>query len=174
MLWTVHNLKVDQTVLTLDNGGCIFVSNINIPTTYLDQKEEILTRVYNFIQSDYIGCTSVQYQVTCTYELRNTVDGSIRQWTGSFSPRNNFYGSLTPFEYFGDSFIQIVANATDMNVVLEKLKFTNTATNYVFERLTSIIINVQALVNAHFPTLITRNLIYNGRHFRSHNTIQLP
>lgn len=174
MLWTVHTLKVDQTVLACDGGSYIFISNINVPVAYLNQKQDIFARIYNFIQSEYVGCARVQYQVTSTYELRNTVDGSIRQWTGSFSPRNNLQGSLTPFEYFDDSFIGNVAAATDVNSVLQKLKFTNATTTYVFERLTSIIINVQAVVPTHFATLTRRNLVNNGRHSRSHNTIELP
>lgn len=175
MFSTVHNLKVDQTVLT-SNETYIFISNINIPVAYLNQKQDIFLRAYNFIQSEYHTCPVVQYQVTCTYELRNTVDNSIRQWTGSFSPRNNHLSSLTPFEYFDASFIEKVTTATDLNLILGKLRFTNAATNYVFERLTSIIINVQASVNAQFPTLIQRNLAYsrNGRHFRNHITTQLP
>lgn len=176
MLSSVHNLKVDQTVLTSDESF-IFISNINIPVDYLvEQRENIIQRAFNFIQGDYQTCPVVQYQVTCTYELRNTVDNSIRQWTGSFSPRNNLVGSLTPFEYFDASFNEKVTRATDIDFIHQKLRFTNVTTNYVFERLTSIIVNVQAAVGAHFTTLIHRNLVYNrnGRHFRNHITIPLP
>lgn len=172
---SVHDLKVDQTVLASDDSY-IFISNINIPAVYLNHSEAILTRAYNFIRTDYHTCPVVQYQVTATYELRNTTDNSIRQWTGSFSPRNNLSGALTPFEYFDESFVEKIAVASDVNNIVQKLKFTNTATNYVFERLTSIIINVQASVKGTFATLAKRNLAYNrhGRHFRNHNTIHLP
>ena len=176
MLSTVHDLKVDQTALPSENAF-IFITNINIPVEYLNQLETIFQRVYNFIKKEYHSCPVVQYQVTSSYELRNTVDNSIRQWAGSFSPRNNLPGSLTPFEYFDDSFIQHLATVTDLNFIHQKLKFTNATTDYVFERLTSIIINVQSSVGPHFTTLLRRNLVYNkngGRHSRHHITIPLP
>lgn len=175
MLSTVHDLKVDQTVLTSDEIF-IFISNINIPVGHFNQLESIIQRVYNFIDGEYHSCPVVQYQVTSTYELRNIVDDSIRQWTGSFSPRNNLPGSITQFEYFDASFVERLTVATDLNSIVQKLKFTNANTNYVFERLTSIIVNVQAAVSGTFPTLVRRNLVYtrNVRHFRNHITIPLP
>lgn len=176
MHWTAHDLKVDQTVFSSEES-VIFVTNINIPVNYLENNPiDVIQRVYNFINIDYANVPVVQYQVTATYELRNTVDNSIRQWTGSFSPRNNAYGSLTPFEYFNASFVQRVQAASDFNFIREKLTFANVTTNYVFERVTSIVINVQAAVNANFGTLLQRNLIFtrNGRHYRNHHTIALP
>lgn len=176
MHWTVHDLKVDQTVFSSEDSF-IFVTNINIPVQELvNEPEQVIQRAYNFISTDYHNVPVVQYQVTATYELRNTVDNSIRQWTGSFSPRNNSYGSLTPFEYFNPTFIPRVRAASDLNYIRQKLTFVNVSTNYVFERLTSIIINVQASVNANFNTLIQRNLLYvrNGRHFRNQHTFPLP
>lgn len=176
MPWTVHDLKVDQTIFSSEESF-IFVTNINIPVNYLEtNSEQVIQRVYNFINNEYANVPVVQYQVTATYELRNTVDNSIRQWTGSFSPRNNAFGSLTPFEYFDQSFVRRVHAASDLNFIQQKLTFANVATNYVFERLTSIIINVQAAVNAQFPTLIRRNLLYtrNGRHYRNHQSYALP
>lgn len=176
MHWTVHDLKVDQTVFPSEDSF-IFISNINIPVGYVENElEHVIQRAYNFISTDYQNVPVVQYQVTATYELRNTVDNSIRQWTGSFSPRNNAFGSLTPFQYFNPSFIPRVREASDLNYIRHKLTFANVTTNYVFERLTSIVINVQAAVNANFPTLMQRNLLYvrNGRRYRNQHTFPLP
>jgi len=176
MVLTVNDLKVDQTVLTSDET-CIFISNINIPVSYFDELEPVLERTYNFLLQEYDTCRVVQYQVTATYELRNTVDNSIRLWTGSFNPRNNIHSSLTAFEYLDGTFIQKVAATTDAQFILNKLLVKNIATNYVFERLTSIIINAQAAVSENFSTLLRRNLIYNsnnGRHLRNHITYHLP
>lgn len=174
MHWTVHDLKVDQTVLSSDNS-VIFVTNINIPVANLEE-QQVIDRAYNFIQSEYAHVPSVQYQVTATYELRNTLDNSVRQWSGSFSPRNNLHGSLTPFEYFDQTFIPRVQAACDLNYVRQKLTLRNVNTNYVFERLTSIVINVQAAVPANFERLIQRNLFFvrNGRHYRNQITFALP
>lgn len=176
MSLAVHHLKVDQTVLTSDETR-IFISNINIPISYFEQIDSVVQRAYVFLQQEYDSCPVVQYQVTATYELRNTVDNSIRQWSGSFNPRNNIQGSLTPFEYFDASFIPKVTATTDPAFFLQQLRVKNISTNFVFERLTSIIINVQAAVPKHFPTLVRRNLLYNGtnyRHYRNHITFYLP
>lgn len=177
MVWTVNDLKVDQTVLTSDDVY-IFITNINIPVGYFAELESVLARAYNFLQGEYDTCPVLQYQVTATYELRNTVDNSIRQWSGSFNPRqNNVYSSLADFEYFDATFIQKVAATTDTKFIQSKLHVKNITTNYVFERLTSIIINAQAAVSKHFPTLVRRNLIYNrhdGKHYRNHITLDLP
>lgn len=127
------------------------------------------------IVSDYVNVSNIQYQVCSTYELRNTKTDDIRQWTGSFNPRGNQTSTLSPFQTFNANFENIVRNSCSEDHVLSKLRFYHVQTDWVFHRLTSVIINIQAVVNLTHPTLLRRSLLAR-RHGRNRNicTFLLP
>lgn len=172
MFLTIQDLKVDQTVIPSDESG-ILVSNINIPESEFDNLDNILERVEEFVVNDYVNVERINFQVCATYELRNTSTGDSRQWCGSFNPRGNQSNTLSQFQQFDQNFKVLVKNATTPENVTTKLHFYHVQTNWVFHKLTSIIVAVQAQVNYTHPTLLRRNLlsvVRNGHHH--HRIIQ--
>jgi hypothetical protein len=172
MFLTIQDLKVDQTYITSESTG-ILISNINIPVSEFGNLDNILNRVKNLISQDYSGVENKQFQVCATYLLRNTKTGELRQWSGSFNPKGNQYNSLCQFQTYNSQFKTIVKNACSTENIFRKLRYYHIQTDWVFDSLTSIIISVQAVVDALFQTLIKRNLI-GHRHGRKIQTFYLP
>lgn len=175
MLLSIQDLKVDQTILPSEGNSGIFVTNINIPANELANLDNILTRVRLLIVNDYINVPNIQYQICATYELRNTETGDLRQWTGSFNPRGNQTNTLCPFQTFNLQFENVVRDSCSERNVLNRLRFYHVETNWVFHRLTSVLINVQSVVNLQHPTLLRRSLLAH-RYGRTRNicTFLLP
>lgn len=172
MFLTIQDLKVDQTYLSSESSG-ILVSNINIPESEFNNLDSVLERARQLISTDYINVANIQFQVCATYLLKNSETGEQRQWSGSFNPRGNQLNSLSPFQTFAPNFKTIVKNACSTDNVYRRLRFYHVQTNWVFEKLTSIIISVQAVVSTSHSTLIRRNLI-SRRYGRSIQTFLLP
>lgn len=170
MFLTIQDLKVDQTFIPSENQG-IFVTNVNIPEHELVNIDSVLDRVINLITSDYYNIDNIQYQVCATYQLRNTSTGDIRQWTGSFNPRGNQANTLAPFTRFTQRFKQEVTRAVEHDNIFAKLRFYHVETNWVFHKLTSIIVSFQSVMNLAHPTLMRRGLLMQ-RHGRRHRTIE--
>lgn len=175
MVLTLQDLKVDQTVLQSEHSG-IFVTNINIPESELGNLDSVLERVRLLIVNDYVNVPNVQYQVCASYELRNTETGDVRQWTGSFNPRGNQSNALSNFQTFSRDFTNVVLDACSPDNVYRKLRFYHVQTNWVFSRLNSIVICVQAVVNLNHPTLLRRGLLTKkyGRRKRAVCSFYLP
>jgi hypothetical protein len=175
MVLTIEDLKVDQTYITTGHSG-ILVTNVNIPNTELNNIDDIIARVVNLITTDYFNIANVQFQVCATYELRNTATGDVRQWTGSFNPKGNQTSTLSSFQRFGANFNQRVKRAITPENVYRKLRFFNVETNWVFQRLTSVILSFQSEMNPNHPTLFRRSLLVNqhGRKNRAIVTFLLP
>lgn len=171
MFLTIQDLKVDQTVIPSDNNG-IFVTNINIPESEFDNLDNVLERTRQLIVTDYSNVPRVQYQVCATYLLRNTQTGDQRQWTGSFNPRGNQSNTLSQFTLFNNNFVDNVRNSCLPENVLGKLRFYHVQTNWVFQKLTSVIIAVQALVSLTHPTLLRRSLLVAARRHGRHRAIR--
>lgn len=171
---SVQHLKVDQTALSLGTFS-IFVSNINIPEHYLERVRPVLERVYTFIRREYDGISDIRYQLTATYELKNTETGALRHWCGSFLPKENNLSSIDTFHVFGPNFVNRLEQLCDRPSITLKLALVNVETKWEFESLTSLVITVQAKVPDNFRSLINRNLhnIQNGR-TRAHATFPLP
>ena len=85
-------------------------------------------------------------------------------------------GSLSFFRLFDGSFERTVKQASTTENVLRRLKFYHVQTNWVFYRLTSIVISVQAQVHLTHPTLLRRGLLArrHGRAKRNIHTFLLP
>jgi hypothetical protein len=165
MVWTLQDLKVDQTFLQSDQIG-IFITNINVPEHEFINLNNILERIRLLILSDYINVTNVQYQVCASYELRNSETGDVRQWTGSFNPTANESSALSIFQTFGPNFKSAALNACSPDNIYRKLQLYHVQTKWVFHKLNSIIICVQAGVSPNHPTLLRRSLV-RRRHGRS-------
>lgn len=170
MFLTLHDLKVDQTVIPSDDAG-VFITNINIPESEFGHLDNILDRAKLLIVNDYIGVENIQFQVCATYELRNTANGDRRQWTGSFNPKGNQSNSLSPFQTFTSNFKTIVKESCSPDNILRRLQFYHVQTNWVFHKLTSVIIAVQSVINLTHPTLLKRSLLArrHGSRGRSSN-----
>jgi hypothetical protein len=170
------HLKVDQTLLQHDNRY-LLVSNINIPESNFSQIDQILNRAQNFLALDYDDLLNIYYQVCATYDLRNTATGEIRHWNGSFNPKGNTHNSLCDFQqYVAGTFKARVTRACARDNVYGRLRFFHVETAWVFDKLTSVIISVQARIDPLHPTLDRRQLLNhrNGRVSRVHITFLLP
>lgn len=187
MLYSVDQLKIDQSKFSHSDFSTLLISNINIPERFVGGDgpataiEPILQRVKSFIESDYReaqpSLSNVSYQVVATYQLRHNVSGAIRKWTGSFMPGRNLPNALQEFKKFGPDFIDNVASLCDRDLIVAKLKFWNVNTKWSFDRFTSIVINVQGPVSPSANILTYRNLQHvsrRGRGNRAHTTFLLP
>jgi len=178
MLLGIGDLKVDQTALPL-NHNFILITNFNIPAHLLHRLEEenIVRRIRAFIIQDYTGIPDVLYQVAATYTLRDVETGATRQWTGSFLPNGNYQSALSRFETFGPRFYNTVITLSNPAVASRRLTFVGIDTRWQFHRLTSIVINVQAIVPPAQPVLARRNLTGGGHgrgRQRAHASFLLP
>lgn len=179
---SIHELKVDQTAFPIEEHF-LLVSNINIPEPRLHTDfDDILTRIHAFIVKDYINVDNLQFQVCATYELRNTINDTIKLWTGNFNPKGNQLNALNQFHTFSPQFKETVKNACSTDNIYQKLTLFNVDTNWTFHQLVSIYITVQGIVYSHHPTILQKNLIVpkstrrrHGKYtIRTHVSFQLP
>ena len=171
---SIQHLKVDQTVVSLENNT-IFISNINIPERYLDNVRPVLERAYNFLLQDYRGIPAVRYQLTATYELINRQTGDSKRWCGSFMPRENNLSSIDTFHILGPNFINRLEPLCDRQSVISKLSLHGADTVWEFHTLLGLVITVQAPVSHDLSILTLRNLkTRNNGKTRTHITFPLP
>lgn len=172
----IHELKVNQTALPIGTD-CLLVSNINIPEAYLQDIDPILNRVQTFIVQDYINTPNVHFQVCATYDLRHSQTGAIKTWTGSFNPRGNELNALNGFQLYSANFQNVVREACSDDNIYRKLRLFHVDTHWVFDRLVSVYINIQAIVPNNHPTIGRRQLAPVRRHGqtqRAQETFLLP
>jgi len=172
----IQQLKVDQTAL-LHNNSYLLISNINIPSHFINQlaNNGVLQMVINFIDNDYTNVQNIYYQVTATYTLRHSQSGATKQWTGSFSPAGNVLNAIQPFQLYTLESIRNLPLVCNVNATETILRTSNLETLWKFESLTSIILNVQALVPFNHPTLLNRDLVHTGYgRRRVHISFPLP
>lgn len=182
MIFSVHQLKVDQSIFNQSDYSFLLISNINLPERFVDiaALEPILARVKQFIELDYRealpNLANVSYQVIATYQLRHNTSGAIRKWTGSFMPGRNHPNALQDFKKFGPDFIDHVLSLCDRDLIIAKLKFWNVNTKWSLDKFTSIVINVQGQVQPTASVLKLRNLYHvsRKRYNRAHATFLLP
>jgi hypothetical protein len=155
------DLKVDAIVigprLAAGDRRLILVYNINIPA-YLSHEERTVAvaRAQALLESDFRN-TDVQYQVTASYFLRHTHTDFERFWNGSFYARGNSPAQLSGFERFNSlTFATNVQRA--MRDAERKLTYTGLDTVWKFDRLNSIILNVQSKIRANHPVFGKRGL----------------
>ena len=173
MFLTLQDIKVDQTVIPSETVG-IFITNFNIPDGELINIDDILERVERLILTDYLNIDPVLFQVCATYQLRHVETNDLRQWTGSFNPRGNQVNTLCHFQRLNRQFKNVVKTSCSEENILRKLRFYHATTDWVFERLTSIIISVQSEIQFTHPTLLRRNLTPSRHGKRSISSFLLP
>ena len=148
--------------------------NINIPADVVHNPEErinALERVKNLLETDFEQRDIIDYQMTGTYELRNTETGLLREWVGNFYAGLNNPAILQEFQVFdGHSFVNDVYPMLDH--VEAQLLFNGRDSKWKFERLQSIIFNVQCTVHENHKVLQNRKLTRKKRKFR--RTFELP
>jgi len=168
-------LKVDSTCdfLRGEKKEVLIIYNINIPIYIVNHREElqnVLERIKNLLYNEFYENT-VTFQITASYLLKHTETGQIRAWTGSFFVKNNTLAKLSPFLLFEkDSFIR--KSLIEIQDINNKLKLQNVDTKWRFERLESIIFNVQCKVNTNHHIIKYRQLC-NGLK-RSHKVFSIP
>jgi hypothetical protein len=169
---TRDDLKVDATTLKEENSIILFF-NINVPLRIVQASQDTYyntcLQIENFINDNFNVGESVYFQVTATYFIRNKKTGEEKLWGGSFSPRANSIAQLSPFQKYirNNTFANIVVNAS--NNAEEKLKWVGKDTNWEFDRLESIIVNVQSSVNHGHETIERHSLLR-----QKHVTFELP
>ena len=172
-----HHLKVDQTVLPLHNNFFLLVSNINIPERFIGQVRPILDRIVQFITNDYgNAASSIDYQLTASYTLRNTNTGELRTWTGSFYPTGNDRASITPFRTYRPNFVHTVSQDLQWHNITNKLQFNQLDSVWKFESLISVIVNFQGKIAHNHHVFHTKRHWANNRRRRkrTHLTFHLP
>jgi hypothetical protein len=145
---TRNDLKVDATTLKEDNSYIVFF-NINVPLRIVEGSEdtfmETCQRIGQFLNRNFTLQEAVYFQVTATYYIVNKKTGHGRLWGGSFSPRANSVAELAPFQrYNTNTFAPLVVRASSN--AEDKLQWVGKDTNWEFDRLESIIVNVQSSV----------------------------
>ena len=171
-----QHLKVDQTAFEY-NYNYILVSNINIPTRYLSElaNNGILPRIESFIIQDYGQGLDIYYQVTATYTLKHARNQTIKHWSGSFSPLGNVLNTIQEFQRYTNDTIDILPIVCNQNSVEGILRTSNVDTEWKFDTLISVVINIQSAVPQEHNTLTRRNLIPDdGNRKRVHVTFPLP
>ena len=168
-------LKVDATSInTRQNGllnAILMIYNINIPEQTVQNRNMLLTslqQVADLISNDF-QFKRVVYQITASYLLEHIETGQTRTWTGSFFVKNNTLAQVSDFTVFDrNNFVRTSTN--DINNIENKLLLRNVNTKWRFNRLLSVIFNVQCAVDSREPILNTREL----KEPRKHKTFSFP
>jgi hypothetical protein len=175
---TTQDLKVDATSVPMDTvSRTLVIYNINIPrdVVYSDILwRDAVERTDRLIHNDLLPAFAIYYQVVATYYLTNLLTGEGQLWTGSFFSRGNNHAQLGIFREYDNTFIDSVSG--DVENIEERLNWYDGDTKWVFDRLESVIVNVQAEVSISHPTLLRRHIFQNvsGRYIRTHVTFSLP
>lgn len=161
----VHQLLVHQTLLA-NERGYVFVSNINVPERLVQSpvaRLVVARRIRTFVCLDYAQTPLAQFQITASFELQHTETGAIRQWTGSFNPSGNRLTSIHEFEPFDppEAFERTFVRASDPDRVANVLRTrpTGVDSDWVFYRLISVIVSVQAIVGRTHHAIYSRQLL---------------
>jgi hypothetical protein len=146
--------------------------NINIPEAIVNnniERRAVLERVKNLLIRDFRR-ENVVYQICASYYLKHIDTNEEIIWTGSFFAKNNNPSRLLGFQVFDVThFVDICFNATEN--VDEKFRNNNFDTKWQYDRLISVIINIQGQVFGNDPIIRKRNLQLNARR---HTTFFLP
>ncbi len=173
-----HVLKVDCTSITIeqsenqDEEQLMIFYNVNIPETIVNnniERRTVFERVKNLLINDFRG-SNVVYQICASYYLKHIDTDEKIVWSGSFFAKNNNPSRLLNFQVFDSAqFVDICF--IDTENVDEKLRNNNFDTKWQYDRLISVIVNIQAQVLGNHYVVRKRNLRLNARR---HITFPLP
>ena len=165
-------LKIDATSIRtrqLDQNAFVIIYNINVPEQIINQPNEFLAtlqHIRSLITGDF-GGGRVLFQITASYLLEHTETGQIRTWTGSFFVKNNILAQVSDFIVFNaNNFVR--TSFLEIASLTEKLTLNNVDTKCKFNRLLSVIFNIQSTVDPTNPMLIARGLENPRRHRTFH------
>lgn len=156
----------------------LLIYNINLPRNVVWSQSlwrDAIERTDRLIHNDLLPAYAVYYEITASYHLKNTETGEPRLWTGSFFSRGNAHAQLGIFREYDETFVDAVSN--EIVELEDRLAWFELDTKWVFDRLESVIINVQAEISSTHTTLQKRHLSHHasgGRHTRNHITFGLP
>ena len=158
-LLTRNDLKVDATYLDgSEQNSFLILYNVNVPSRLIfGDPANVAEQVKRFLDVEFPPPCTIYFQLTATYYIVNKQTGFERLWSGSFSPRQNLAARLLPFQnYDNASFVNKFVNACDN--VQEKLTWFGRETVWEFDRLESVIVNVQTTAQHGHPALAGHNL----------------
>ena len=142
--------------------------NINIPAYIVQDpvtRLDALERARNLIDTDFGFSDPIDYQITGTYELRNINTNMVREWVGSFYAGLNNPAIIQNFQLFdGNLFVNTVWPTLEN--VNTQLLFNGRDSKWKFDRLQSIILNVQCTVDKTHRILSNRGLTRANKKFR--------
>jgi hypothetical protein len=172
-----QDLKVDITAVKGNSRDprYLVLCNISVPAFMVynsESRREALVQIRNLIDRDFRD-NRVVYQLTGSYTLRKPNSDDVRDWTGSFFAHLNSPAQITDFQTFDSQhFVQFAGGA--MQDVDTKLTYTLAVdTEWVFDSLLAVIINVQSKVDPRDPLLRRRNLI-SATSKKNHVTFLVP
>jgi len=155
----MDRFKASQTVVSISKTDYILVTNINIPPVYFNQPN-LIQLLVDFIRREYLtDFETTLFELSGAYNLKNTTTGHTRTWVGSFSPKQQY--TLTPIQNFGRAFEDTLRPFLDLIHLNQSCSNLVGESVWKFDSLISLIINVQARVSVHHPTIIRRGLVRN-------------
>ena len=137
-------------------------------------RRQALERAQRLLSAD-LAPSRMQYQLTGTYILRNINTGETVSFTGSFFAKANSPAIIQGFRPYNEA--TFVRNSFDAleNAEEQLRSWRGQDTRFVFDRLVSVIVTVNALVTQNHPVLEKRQLLSNhGRYSRRRRTFKLP
>jgi hypothetical protein len=173
-LLTVDCIAYNSIQEGRDKNYFVVQYNVNIPADVVQDplaRLNAIERTKNLIENDFGLNENVDFQITGTYELRNVETNLVREWVGNFYAGLNNPAIIQDFQLFDSgSFVnQVWPLLENVNA---QLLFNGRDSKWKFERLQSIIFNIQCTVYKNHPVLQQRRLVQGNRKFR--NVFILP
>lgn len=143
-----------------ENDSAILLYNVSVPAEIIRdpiRRRNVLERVGDFLAYDFGPDAQISYQITATYYLINTIDQTLRLWSGSFFTRENNPNLVQDFRRFNaQTFVEQAFAGTEN--VEAKVQWRGLDTNWQFDSLQTVVISAQCKVGQNSAVLRRRNL----------------
>ncbi len=152
--------RVDATCGAVDSKY-IVIYNISIPKHMVDidaSRRAALETSKRLLEEDF-PTAEVYVSLTASYHLRNSETGATKYWSGSFWGKlNSGPAEITPFLRFVPE--TFVATTFRLSTNIEEvLSWGGLETDWKFESLEALVLNVNVKVNANDAVLTDRGLL---------------
>lgn len=152
MLLIPERFKVNGLIVPVRGSDhFVYALNFNLPAEDLenpDRANELLESVQTCIEDEFpteIGIGEVYFRITASYILTHVATKEPRLWQGSFQPRTTQEHNILSNRLFSpDTFGRTAGEAVSPERVVRKLKLGNENSNWIFNKLRSVIISFQA------------------------------